>query len=112
MLKKAGIVIAAIAATTVAAAPLAFAGDYPKSHEVHEVHHHHSSADHGRDYNVDIDYDVDNSVDHSQSNRCSFGQNSVQRGGLLGVVSLLGQTQALNCTNIGDVKLVEANVNP
>ena len=111
MLKKAGIVIAAVAATTVAAAPLAFAGDYPshgKSHEVHQTHGgHHSSADRDRDRDRDrdVDVNVDNSVDRDQNNRCSFEQNSFSRGGLLGVLSLLDQTQALNCTNVGDTRV-------
>ena len=113
MLKKAGIVVAAVAATTVAAAPLAFAGDveHGKSHGV-RTEHHHSSHDRDRDRSrdIDIDYNVDNSVDDSQSNRCNFGQSSRNsRNGLLGVVSLLGQTQALDCTNIDD--LVDVNLN-
>ena len=86
MLKKAGIVIAALAATSVAAAPLAFAS-------------------------VDYDYNSDNSVDRAQYNRCSFEQNSYgNRDAVLGVVPLVGeQTQTLNCTNVGDVTVLDLN---
>ena len=52
MLKKAGIVVAVVAATISAAAPLAFAGDDSKDHRGKGGHH--ASAD-----RTSIDYDYE-----------------------------------------------------
>ena len=113
MLKKAGLVVATVTMGMIAVAPLAFAGDKgDKSHEAHR-------SDNDRSYSVseDNDYDayVDNSVERNQENECEFYQNqegSVEgplNSPVLGALPLLGggQTQTLNCTNVGDTTLVD-----
>jgi hypothetical protein len=105
VLKKTGIIVAVVAAATVAAAPLAFAGESNKSHHAWSSDHHSSSADY--------DYKVDNSVDRDQHNECAFAQQSRSdreslSESVLGVVPLVGdQSQMLNCTNVGDVTVLD-----
>ena len=105
MLKKTGIVVAAVATGLIGLSPLAFADDWG----------HHRGAD-----KVEISEDndtmnfEDNSIDREQYNRCVFIQNqeSSTTGGLLDplplpVPGLGAQTQDLNCTNVGDATGVE-----
>ena len=105
MLKKAGIVVAVVAAATVAAAPLAFAGDAGG-----KSHHASSGSRHSADNDVASNTSVDNSADRDQRNRCVFIQNqeSTFSSPLGGVVPLLGdQLQTLNCANFGDITVVD-----
>lgn len=103
MLKKTGIVVAAVATGLIGLSPLAFADDWG----------HHRGAD-----KVEISEDndtmnfEDNSTDREQYNRCVFIQNqeSSTTGGLLGPLEIpvLGdQSQIANCTNLGDTTGVE-----
>jgi hypothetical protein len=109
VLKKAGLVVATVTVGMIAVSPLAFAGDKgDKSHDAHRSNHN----DHSYSVSEDNDYDarVDNSVEREQHNDCDFIQN--QEGAfetpLLGALPLLGgQTQALNCTNFGDVTVAD-----
>jgi hypothetical protein len=108
VLKKTGIVVAAVATGLIGLSPLAFAEDWG----------HHRGAD-----KVEISEDndtrtfEDNSINREQYNRCVFiqDQDASATGGLLdplpvpapvpGPVDLptLGaQTQDANCTNVGD----------
>ena len=103
MLKKTGIVVAAVATGLIGLSPLAFADDW---------------GHHGPD-KVEISEDndtktfEDNSLNREQYNECGFIQNEesstvVSPGLLEGAVppplsSVLGpQTQTGNCTNVGD----------
>ena len=99
MLKKTGIVVAAVATGLIGLSPLAFADDWG----------------HGGPDTVEVnkDFDVsDSSIDREQYNECAFIQNEesstvVSPGLLDGVLpplsSVLGdQSQTGNCTNVGD----------
>jgi hypothetical protein len=100
VLKKTGIVVAAVATGLIALTPFAFAdehhGDWHKDHGVEKV-----------------EYKVDNSIDRQQYNKCFFGQEQ-GISSTLGLLPLVGavpalpgpdtqtQTQTGNCTNVGD----------
>jgi hypothetical protein len=102
VLKKTGIVVAAVATGLIGLSPLAFADDWG----------HHRGVD-----KVEISEDndtrtfEDNSINREQYNRCVFIQNqeSSTTGGLLEplpvpvpVPGLGAQAQDANCTNVGD----------
>ena len=121
MLKKTGIVVAAVATGLIGLSPLAFADDWG---------HHYRGAD-----KVEISEDndtrmfEDNSVERNQSNRCLFIQDqdsSIAQEGLLdlpvevpvvdedavGGADLGDQTQDGNCTNAGDTEGLLPPVGP
>ena len=102
MLKKTGLVVVLMAATTVAASPLAFAGD--KSPEPHRTDYRSSYE---RTEDNDTTSRSDSSVDREQYNRCYFEQSegSSADSPLLGALG--SQLQTLNCTNVGDQTVLD-----
>ena len=113
MLKKAGLVVATVTVGMIAVSPLAFAGD--KSHDAHRTHDNDRSSYKSVEDNDSYSYE-DSSENRDQHNRCVFIQNeeSTFSGTLTGpVTGILGdQLQTLNCTNVGDVTVVDATPTP
>ena len=103
MLKKTGIVVAAVATGLIGLSPLAFADDWHRGADKVEI-----SEDN------DYYYESDSSIDREQYNRCALIQNQESSvditpglaDGVLPPVGDLpvlgGQSQTGNCTNVGD----------
>lgn len=105
MLKKTGIVVAAVATGLIGLSPLAFADDWG---------HHHGPDKVEISEDNDTKTFEDNSINREQYNECGFIQNEDSSvTGLLGplptpvpvplpVPGLGAQAQTGNCTNVGD----------
>ena len=119
MLKKAGIVVAASAASVLAFAPLAFAGDSGHDADKHYGKGHSTSHDKDKDKDKDV-------KEGNLSNDCRFGNQggsptAAALGGssILGAVGLVtaaatdvtGQLNTLNCNNINVSDLLDSDSN-
>ena len=97
MIAKAGIIVAAAAASLLAVSPLAFAGDYDGGNGHHSDKGHHSKSHHSNDH--DRDWHGNRGGGNSGScDQNTSADNGRGRGGGGGLLNISG-----NAIQVGDV---------